>query len=189
MTGRKRKNWAKCVGVLILMVVLVGGGVLIWKNFGAKGESQESGGAGQSVETKPEDENKDESGSEKKEEAKAEEGKVDTGKEEIKQFDGSDPNVGEKLTGVITYAGVNDGSLMVRVNIDQYLASGTCKLELLKDGGIVYGETAEVADSAATATCKGFNVAVAGLPSGKINIKILVASGEKTGIIEGEVTL
>lgn len=187
MTGRKRKSWVKYVGVLILMVVLVGGGVLIWKNFEAKEKPQENDEVRQSVETKPEENEKGET--EKEEETKVEEGKVDTGKEAVKQFDGGDPNVGEKLTGVITYAGANDGSLMVRVNIDQYLASGTCKLELLKDGGIVYGETVGVVDSAATATCKGFNVATAGLPSGKINIRILVTSGEKTGTIEGEVIL
>lgn len=187
MTGRKRKNWVKYVGGLILVVVLVGGGFLVWKNLGAKDEPQESKGAEQLVGTRLEDEKKDEP--EKKEETKTEESKVDTGKEEIKQFDGGDPNISEKLTGVITYAGVSDGNLMVRVNIDQYLTEGTCKLELVRGESVVYDETVGVIDSAATATCKGFNVATTGLGSGKLNIRIVVTAGEKTGTIEGEVSL
>lgn len=90
---------------------------------------------------------------------------------------------------MITYAGVSGGDLIVRVNIDQYLAGGTCKLKLLGSGGASYEETVDIADSAATATCKGFNVATTKIPSGKVSISILVTSGAKTGTIEGEVNL
>lgn len=185
MTGRKRKNWAKYAGVLILIAVMAGGGFLVWKSF----ETREPEAGDEPVVTEPAEVKEDEKKEEVEDGVKSEESQVDTGKEEIKQFDGNDPNTGEKLTGVITYAGVNDGNLMVRVNIDQYLTEGICKLELVRGESVVYDETVGVIDSAATATCKGFNVATTGLGSGKLNIRIVVTAGEKTGTIEGEVSL
>ena len=105
------------------------------------------------------------------------------------QFDGNDPNLNNGLTGVITYVGVSGGNLIIRVNIDQYLASGNCRLELLRDDNVIYGEVVEIIDSAATATCSGFNVATSGIGNGKTNINILLTSEGKTGIIKGEVNL
>ena len=117
------------------------------------------------------------------------EDKIEILKEEVKQFDGENPNEKDEITGVVTYAGINGDNLMIRVNIDQYLTDGNCALKLLKNNETVYEETVGVIDAAATATCKGFNVAKSDFMNGKISIKILVTSGEKTGTIEGEVNL
>jgi len=185
MTGRKRKNWVKYVGGLILIAVMAGGGFLVWKSF----ETREPEAGDEPVVTEPAEVKEDEKKEEVEDEVKSEESKVDTGKEEIKQFDGNDPNAGEKLTGVITYAGVNDGNLMVRVNIDQYLTEGTCKLELVRGESVVYNETVGVIDSAATATCEGFNVPIAEIGSGSYQIIIKITSGEKAGVIRGEVNV
>ena len=108
-------------------------------------------------------------------------------KEKVVQYDGEDPNLAEELTGAITYAGVSGNYLMIRVNIDQYLAGGTCTLGIRQDGGSVYGDTANIVDSAATSTCEGFNVPLSELPGGHYNLVIYLASGEKTGEIHGEV--
>ena len=185
MTSRKRKNWLKYIIMVVILVGLAIGGFMIWEHWQTK-EVREEDKTVQPAEVKEKDVEvkEDEDKTEARESLPA-----DVGKEKVEQFDGGDPNEKDGLTGVITYAGVSGGNLMIRVNIDQYLTGGTCKLNLSREGRVIYEETAEVTDSAATATCKGFNVSVADLGSGKINIKILVTSGEKTGTIEGEVNL
>ena len=103
----------------------------------------------------------------------------------VVQYDGKDPNGAGGLSGVVTYAGVSGGVLMVRVNIDQYLDNGKCELNLVRDGGVVYNSTAEIVGSASTATCAGFDVPIGGL-GGNYQVRVLLSSGEKTGVIEGE---
>ncbi len=178
MTSRKRKNWLKYIATVILVVVLAIGGFMVWRSF-QEDEEEPVKDVSTPVEQTPAKESESEPKAKTETEAK----------KKVEQFDGEDPNANTGLTGVITYAGVSGGNLMVRVNIDQYLANGTCKLKLSATSGVVYEETVDVTDSASTATCKGFNIATTKLPSGKININILVTSGEKTGTIEGEVNL
>lgn len=108
-------------------------------------------------------------------------------KKKVVQYEGEDPNTQEELTGVVTYAGVNGNNLMVRVNIDQYLESGSCELSLMQNG-VAYSDVANIVGSAATATCKGFNVPVSGL-GGDYEIVIKISSGDKTGTINGKVKI
>ena len=97
-----------------------------------------------------------------------------------------DANSGETLTGVINYAAVNDGTLMIRVSIDQYLESGECLLELNSPSDS-FTLTDQIAPSAATSTCS-YDIATSLLEEGsKYDIKITVTSGDKKGIIKGEV--
>lgn len=110
-------------------------------------------------------------------------------KEEIPQYDGANPNTAEELSGVISYAGVNGGNLMIRVNIDQYLTDGKCVLTLSRDGTSIYNAEAGIESSVATSTCSGFNVPATGLGSGNLRIKIELKAGEKSGTIEGEVNI
>lgn len=105
-------------------------------------------------------------------------------KEKVVQYEGEDPNEEDELTGVVTYVGVSGESLMIRVNIDQYLDSGSCELSLIQNG-VAYSDTTNIVGSAATATCEGFNVPVSGL-SGNYEIVIKINSGGKNGIIKGE---
>lgn len=106
-------------------------------------------------------------------------------KEKVIQYDGEDPNLAEGLTGAITYAGVSGDVLMIRVNIDQYLAGGSCVLSVAEFGEVIYTDTAEIVDSAATATCEGFNVPVAAIGEGEFVITVNLESGGKTGVISG----
>ena len=78
---------------------------------------------------------------------------------------------------------------MIRVNIDQFLSEGTCTLNLEKEGEIVYGEMVDIIDSAATATCEGFNVPAASLGTGNYRIIIKLRAGEYGGVINGEVSI
>lgn len=108
-------------------------------------------------------------------------------KEEAVQYDGEDPNEGRSLSGVITYAGLTDSKLMIRINIDQYLTDGVCELKLIRGGTVVFNDSAGIVGSASTATCEGFDVTASGLGSGKLQIEIKISAGGKTGLISGEV--
>ena len=184
MTRRKRKNVFKYVIFLVLIGLVALGGFLIWQNIPKEEPKDDTETINTTTQTIKNDEIKTE-------ENKVENNKdkVEVYKNKVEQFDGGNPNENTTISGAITYAGVVDDSLMIRANIDQYLTGGECKLQIIKDGSVIYNETAEIADSAATATCKGFNVAASGLGSGKVSINILVTSGEKTGTIKGEATL
>lgn len=117
---------------------------------------------------------------------------VEIKKEEIVQYDGDDPNASEQLTGAITYAGVNGNSLMIRVNIDQLLTSGTCELTLKDGEDVVFSGSVGIVGSAMTSTCEGFDVSMKNLPglSGKnVQVGIVLKSGDKVGKLEGAVSL
>lgn len=107
-------------------------------------------------------------------------------KKEILQYDGNNPNTTEKLSGVISYTGVTGGSLVIRVNIDQYLTSGNCTLNLIKNGTIIYSTDVRIETSVTTSTCSGFDIQISEFGSGKIEIEVILESDGKRGIITGE---
>lgn len=196
MTARRRrrrsKKWAYWLVVLALVAVAAGVGYKVWDEYfrddNGTSEVVDSGGSGKEPAevVKP------------KEDVGGKEENIDENEntdEEVlppakPQYDGANPNTSNGVTGVITYAGVSDGVLVVRVNIDQYLSGGSCALALAQDGASLYEETVKVVDLAATSTCEGFNVPVTKINrSGEVGIRIMVTSGEKSGIIESEVNL
>ena len=188
MSRRKRKNWLKYIIVLVLAAVLLYAGFLVWKEFFREEPevilpTEESPTVAPTVpeEEKPVEEDGGDA-------AVEDEGVV--GKEEVVQFEGANPNKGNEITGAITRAEVSGENLVVRVNINQDLTGGECRLEALKDGSVIYTEKVVVFQSGAkTASCQGFDIATSKLGGGKINIKITVTAGGKTGIIEGEANL
>lgn len=183
---RKNKNW---VSIIIFLVLLVVAGVVcffVWDSYFKEKTPNEPG----TSQEQPAEEKK-EVPTEKKEEEKKEEPAEEPKEEEKKvpQYDGGDPNKASEITGVITYAGVNNGTLMIRVNIDQLLNGGKCTLGLRRGGGNIYSAEANVMGSASTSSCDGFNVPVTGLGSGNTQIVIYINSGNKNGEIHGEVNL
>ena len=173
--AQKRKNSKKWIFWVLMLVLFVAAAVvcyLVWNNYFRDKK-----------EDKPTEE---QSLVEEHEEKKAEEKEEETiEKKKVVQYEGEDPNTQEELTGVVTYAGVNGDNLMIRVNIDQYLESGSCELSLMQNG-VAYSDVANIVGSAATATCEGFNVPVSGL-GGDYEIVIKISSGDKTGTINGKV--
>ena len=162
---RRSKKWLFRLGFLILVVAALVVVYLVWVNY-FKDEQKIDEGEEEvvMVEEKQPEEVIDERQAEVVE------------KPETVQYEGEDPNVAEELSGVVTYAGVTGEKLMIRVNINQYLSSGTCELRLLlEDDVVVYSE--------------GFDVPVAGWGAGKYAIIINMTAGEKTGVINGEVKL
>lgn len=112
-----------------------------------------------------------------------------TEKKEVVQYEGENPNELSELTGVVTYAGVSGDKLLIRVNIDQYLTSGSCELALLDAGVSIYSDTAEIVDAATTATCAGFNVPLSEVGGRDLEIVVYLAADGKAGEIRGEVKL
>ena len=103
------------------------------------------------------------------------------------QYDGADPNQNSAITGSLTTVRFNGDQLTIRVNIDQYLSSGTCSL-LISDGAGKQIETsAPIIPSASTSTCEGFDLSAAALSglSRPFNLTINLTSGDKTGTITG----
>lgn len=176
--ARRRKRSKKWISRLFFLFLLIAAVVVcyfVWEAYFKEKKEVPKGKDDQTQIVKP---------TEKEEDKKEEEEPIQ--KEEVPQYDGEDPNEQGGLTGVITYLGVSGSDLVVRVNIDQYLTSGSCEINVIKGGEVLYTSLASVIDSASTSTCEGFNVPVEKLSSGKIQVNINVSSGEKTGIISGE---
>ena len=76
---------------------------------------------------------------------------------------------------------------MIRVNIDQYVGSGSCELTLVRGGATIYNSIASIIGGASTATCEGFDVPVAGLGGGTVEININLSADGRSGTIRGEV--
>ena len=185
MTKKRRRN-KKWISWLIWLILFVVGAVvcyLVWDSY-----FREKSTNTQNTEEVEESKKENVEMPEKKEEEKQ---IVDDKKEEkkVEQYDGEDPNDAEALSGVVTYAGVNGEKLMIRVNIDQYLGGGQCKLELMKDGITVYNNMANIVGGASTATCEGFDVPVSEIGRGALEIVINVSSGDRSGIIRGEMSI
>lgn len=179
-TRRNNRKWLWW-GIGILVVVAIIAAVIIVVNRSMTSEKTSSQGQNQVVIPAEKKEEK------KEESAKAEE--TTSQKEEVKQYDGENPNTAETLTGVISYAGVSGDNLLVRVNIDQYLSNGSCKLALTRDGNIIYSATGAIESSVSTSTCDGFNVPVSEIGNGNFKIEVALESDNKYGKIVGEVTI
>ncbi|MBR2831250.1 hypothetical protein IKE83_02730 [Candidatus Saccharibacteria bacterium] len=182
---RRSKKWIYWVIVLILIVVAGVVGYFVWDGYFRDKEKSEVGQS-EVVEKTVE---KPAAKEEKQEEGKGQTGEIDGVKEKVEQYDGADPNTAEELTGALTYVSVVDGMLRIRVNIDQFLAGGSCELVLRNGGGILYNEVTRIVDTVSTSTCEGFDVATSGLPVGAAEIVIYLSSGEKVGEITGRVEL
>ena len=107
-------------------------------------------------------------------------------KEKIVQYEGDDPNEAEELTGAVTYAGVSGDVLMIRTNIDQYLSDGKCELTLTRGGATIYNSIANIISSVATSTCDGFDVPVAELGGGEVDININLSADGRVGSLRGK---
>ncbi len=109
---------------------------------------------------------------------------------EGKNNSGSGSTSDQKLSGVINYKAVTNGSLSIRTTIDQKLSTGTCTLTLTnKTTGKTVTKTADVFANPSSSTCKGFDVPTSSLSSGTWNISISVRSGSALGTITGQVSL
>lgn len=175
---RKKQTSRKIIITVIVIAILAAVGFCAYKIFfEKKPEAQKP--QSESQEIKPEEEKQ----------AQKQEDNQEGVKKPIQKYEGSNPNEGEKLTGVITYAGATSNSIIIRVNIDQYVDGGSCELKLIKNDKIEYQETSNLIADVATSTCEGFNIPRSKIENGNYIIKIDLKSNEKTGSISGELNL
>ena len=180
---QRRRNYKKLIwwGVGVILVVLVIVGVVIGVNNANKTDNPKSSDS-EKVEQK------DQSGQNEKTEAEKRDEEV-ANQQKVTQYEGEDPNTIEVLSGVITYAGVSDGVLMIRTSIDQYLTEGICELTLTRGGDIIYSDTTNIVGDVSTATCQGFDVTTAGLGEGNLEIIVNLNADGKSGAIRGEASI
>lgn len=184
MIKRRRKNKQKKTIAMFSVLILLAGIVcfLVWNSYFRETEPVKESAPAVQEEVQQ---------VEKKEEKKEESIPAEEEPEEKKivQFEGEDPNKAVSLTGAVTYAGANNGKITVRVNIDQFLSDGICRLKLKKGDAVIYKEEVGIIDAASTSTCEGFDVNIAPEMSGKLSIEIELEADGKVGIISGEVEL
>ena len=171
---KKNKKWLYWLLMFVLFVVAAIIVYLVWNAYFKGGdEEQNPEAAVEVVET------------EKKEEPQKQEEVEIPSKPKVMQYDGEDPNGADELSGVITYAGFIDDRLMVRVNIDQYIDDGECRLDLTRDGILIHEEVTGILGNVTTASCGGFDVPVSIIGEGAVDIEIHLDSDGKTGVIKG----
>lgn len=106
------------------------------------------------------------------------------------KYEGQDVNQLEKLTGTITYSAKTTDKYRILVNIDQFLKlPGTCTLSVISAGKVVYNDYVNIISNPSSGSCEGFDIPLTKLSPGEYNIKIEVNANQKTGIIEGRVTI
>ena len=106
------------------------------------------------------------------------------------KYEGQDVNQLEKLTGTITYSAKTTDKYRILVNIDQFLKlPGTCMLNVISAGKVVYNDYVNIISNPSSGSCDGFDIPLTKLSPGEYNIKIEVNANQKTGIIEGKVTI
>lgn len=182
---RNNRKWLWWGGGVLVVTLAVAIGVIVWQNNEGGIKDNESGVSDNMVEEEKQkmaDKDNGQSDDEKFAEEEVE-------KKKVTQYEGGDPNVAEELTGAVTYAGVTDGVLMVRVSIDQYLSEGVCELTLVQGGASIYSDTASIVGDVSTATCEGFDVPVGGLGGGNVEININLNADGKSGVIRGEASI
>lgn len=179
---QKRRRSKRWLYWLLMLILLIAAGVviyLIYDNYFNDNKKDEN----RSMEVVTVEEIVEQETKEEAEDSEPEEQKA-------VQYDGEDPNTGESLTGVITYAAVSGSELYVRLNIDQYLSGGSCEIRLVREDDInVYSETVNIVSSASTATCEGFNIPLSKIGSGNYKIYVNLESGDKSGTVNGEVNI
>lgn len=195
--AQKRKNRRKWVYWFVILLLLVAAGVIVYLVWNSYFKPKNADVHEDNVVEVAEDKNKEESDTSNSDikqdnvsagnDSNANEVEREKEKEQVAAYEGNNPNYNNQLTGALTYAGVNGGILVIRVNIDQYLDSGTCRLSL--EGGTEYSDVANVVGGVATSTCEGFDIPVSELASGTYKIIIDLNSGDRKGTIEGEVSV
>lgn len=183
MANRRKRNKNWIIWLLFLVLVIVAGAIcyLVWDNY-FNDKTIEIGESMYVEKDKKESENTINEEDEVKSNGENDEKKV-------VQYEGNDPNLNEELSGSVTYAGILNDKIIIRVNIDQYLSEGNCTLSLMSDETAVYNENVKIINSASTATCEGFDIPVSNIGEGSYNIVIKLSSGDKIGSIKGEIRI
>lgn len=111
--------------------------------------------------------------------------------EKTPQYEGEDPNTLDELTGVVTYKGVENGTLIIMTMLNQYLhQTGICVITLTgQNFQSSYTASVDAHGDATASYCENFEIPTSVLASDTYNIEIKLTGDGKTGTIRDEVKL
>lgn len=189
---KSRKNKI-IVWSLFFLVLIILAGVIVYqilKDNKSRSKTPSLAESTQNIENKIEKTNIPESKTINNEDGTPEDAAAGRTPKTPEKYEGQDVNQLEKLTGTITYSAKITDEYRIRVNIDQFLKlPGTCMLSVISDGKVVYTDYVNIISNPSSGSCKGFDIPLTKLSPGEYNIKIEVNANQKTGIIEGKVTI
>lgn len=105
------------------------------------------------------------------------------------QYEGEDPNLLDKLTGVIVYKDIDSSNQVLHsaVTIDQYLHNdGQCVYNIKRDGAVLRTASAVAYPDVTTSVCGPFDLSLDGLSPGKYEIEVIMTGDGKRGILTEE---
>lgn len=186
--SRHRRRRIVLIVALIFIVIVTAIGVVIFlnrdaifhtsNNMPANTENNPSSNS-QSEDNKNNDSKNNQESSDTREQEKS----------SISQYSGENPNNLDAITGTISSAGVTDGTLIIRVMLDQSLGgSGTCNFTLTHTSGKTITGSANT-EATPSATFCIYSTSAAGISTGHWQITASVEASNKRGIINGEVDL
>ena len=189
---KARKNKVIIWSLFFLVLIILAGVIVyqILKDNQSRSKTPSLAESTQNIENKIEKTNIPESKTINSEDGTPEDAAAGRTPKTPEKYEGQDVNQLEKLTGTITYSAKAADNYRIRVNIDQFLKlPGTCKLIVISAGKVVYTDSVSVISNPSSGSCKGFDIPLTKLSPGEYNIKIEINANQKTGIIEGKVTI
>lgn len=189
---KSRKNKI-IVWSLFFLVLIILAGVIVYqilKDNKSRSKTPSLAESTQNIENKIEKTNMPESKTINNEDGTPEDAAAGRTPKTPEKYEGQDVNQLEKLTGTITYSAKTTDKYRILVNIDQFLKlPGTCMLSVISAGKVVYNDYVNIISNPSSGSCEGFDIPLTKLSPGEYNIKIEVNANQKTGIIEGKVTI
>ena len=170
--------------ILLVIAAAVVLGLLFFKPTFEKKTQGDDSSSTTSDSTKESDDKKSSDDSTKKEEESTPEVKPETEKNNT-QYEGEDPNTSASLTGIINYAGISEGNLIIRVSIEQSV-NGTCVFTLNTPSGKTVNGSSAITIGPSSAFC---SMTTPATESGTWKISVGATSADKHGIITGEANI
>ena len=192
-TQKKARKNKVIVWSLFFLVLIILASVIVYqiiKDNQLRSKTPSLAESTQNIENKIENPNMPEAKTIKTEDGTPEDAAAGRTPKTPEKYEGQDVNKLEKLTGTITYSAKTTDKYRILVNIDQFLKlPGTCMLNVISAGKVVYNDYVNIISNPSSGSCEGFDIPLTKLSPGEYNIKIEVNANQKTGIIEGKVTI
>jgi cytoskeletal protein RodZ len=182
----KKKSSKKILTVTLVVAILIAVGAGAYFLFSPKDEQNTKNSTGTTnSQSKSADSSTEETG---KNTTNTDDADHEAEKNITPSYEGENTNTSQTLTGVINYAGVTNGTLIIRTTVNQALSSGTCQLTL-SSGSKTATRSSNITQNPSSSTCEGFDIPISELGSGSWNITITITSGDRSGELKGNVTI
>lgn len=179
MTRKRRRSRRLFIPIAIVVVALAAGLTIFLVNSRPQTVEEEATVAEEDLTSGASDDETDPAGV-------SEEDKFN----EVDQYEGTNPNTLDDLTGSLTHVASDGTNLVIRVNIDQALTEGNCQLSLTSGDNLYSANAFIFSTGSIYSSCEGFDVPLSELAASNVwAIKINLTSGDKTGVITGEARL